>query len=325
MNHKDLCIALAFPKLGVDEWIQLANTFVKPEFNNICFEIAETKEELLKLNPPVIISHESNFVTEYIRDNPSQLRWIHFMSAGLNKTLSALGKKCRPFSITNVGGIHNAAMKEYVFCSILHFEKKISTWNLLKKQKKWIREPLNILAGKKMLVLGTGNIGTAIAELAKAFSTEVTGISRSGKSKVPFDSVATLRDLEAELPRSDYVVLALPLTDETLGIFDKRKFDLMNVDSIFINISRGELIDEHALAEALVHQKISGAAMDAFSEEPLGEDSTFWNTPNLLITPHVAGKFPEGRKLGMKIFTGNLHQFINNRGLGNLVYPERGY
>ncbi len=322
---QDVRIAVAFEKKHLQEWYDLLFSAVQNRYENLHLIPCSCLDELIKARPSIIVGHESTFLTNYLIDKPQHLEWVHFMSAGLNKTLSSIGKDKQPFRISNVGGIHGAAIGEYVFSIILYFEKQLSRWSAQQQEKEWLRGSINLVEGKTILIAGTGYIGRAVAQMAKCFSLEVLGISRCGKLKPPFDKVSTLKDMKSELANVDYVVASMPLTESTRGAFNYEEFYSMKPGAIFINISRGELVNENALIDALNSGHLAGAAMDAFSEEPLGETSPLWSVLNLLITPHVAGKFSGGRDLGIELFLDNLMLFMNEKKLKTEVFPERGY
>jgi phosphoglycerate dehydrogenase-like enzyme len=216
-------------------------------------------------------------------------------------------------------------MREYVFSMIFYFEKELPKWADQQRARMWKRAPLKLIYGNTMLIVGAGAIGGAVAQAARSFSLAVWGISRSGELKGPFDRMLKLDGLEDALPNADYVVACLPLMKETTGVFNSKAFQAMKPGAVFINVSRGELVEENALMNALSSNHLAGAAIDAFSTEPLAPDSPFWNLPNLLITPHVSGKFAGGQDEGVKIFLQNLELFLADGTLATEVFPERGY
>ncbi len=325
MQKSDLKIALAFDANYVQDWMNLFSNGFDERHKGLNLIACSSLRELVQAQPSIVVGHESDFLLQYLREHPLNLKWVQFMSAGLDKTLELLGRKKQPFNITNMKGLHRAAMREYVFSCILYFEKELPLWISQQRERVWSRKPLNLLENKTIVILGTGAIGTAVAEAAQCFSMKPIGISRSGTHKPPFHRITTLPNLESELGEADYVIIAMPLTHETMGIFDQSKISLMKPGAVFINISRGELVDEPALLHALQFGHLRGAALDTFVEEPLKKNSPLWEIPNLLITPHVSGKFLGGQEKGVQIFLENFELFLAGKKLKSEVLPGRGY
>jgi phosphoglycerate dehydrogenase-like enzyme len=137
--------------------------------------------------------------------------------------------------------------------------------------------------------------------------------------------MVTFEDLEAVLPEADFVVLTMPLTQETRGMFNARLFALMKPSAYMINIGRGGTVDEPALIEALRSERIAGAGLDVFAVEPLPEDSPLWELPNVIITGHYSGDTPHYDERAMEIFLDNLERYSKGQQLRNLVDKQRGY
>jgi len=146
------------------------------------------------------------------------------------------------------------------------------------------------LGGKTLLVLGLGQIGERIAELARAFEMHVIGLRRNPAAGGPADEVRAMSELHAVLPQADYVVLSCPLTPETENLMDAAALAQMKPSAYLINVARGRVVDEAALTAALSAKRIAGAGLDVTVEEPLAPSSPLWGMPAVLITPHTAGE-----------------------------------
>lgn len=148
---------------------------------------------------------------------------------------------------------------------------------------------LRSLDGARLLIVGGGHIGQQVARRARPFGPRIIGLNRSEIVSSVFDETGPLSALNAALPRADIVVLCLPLTDETRCLIGRDQLRLMRKDVILINVGRGGLVDEDALAAALGAGDLGGAGLDVFATEPLASDSPLWSTPNTILTPHIAG------------------------------------
>lgn len=147
---------------------------------------------------------------------------------------------------------------------------------------------LRELAQQRVLIVGTGHIGTAIAKRLQAFDCEIIGANRTGTMRHYFDQCVRMADVDDVLGKIDILVLALPANEQTNGWLTVERLKLLQQEAIIVNIGRGSLIDEQALIQALQERKIKGAALDVFAEEPLPDESPLWDLPNVIVTPHNA-------------------------------------
>jgi phosphoglycerate dehydrogenase-like enzyme len=180
----------------------------------------------------------------------------------------------------------------------------------------------------RVLVVGAGGIGRAVARRFTALGAECIGVRRRPELGVPegFSAVVGPEGVDTELPRADVVVVAAPSTGATQRVLDRRRLALLRPEAIVVNVGRGALVDEGALAEALAAGRLRGALLDVFDEEPLPPDSPLWRLPNALLTPHVSGTSPAlfwHRMLGL--FLSNWERYRRGEPLVNLVDKEAGY
>lgn len=217
------------------------------------------------------------------------LEWLYVMSAGVDglpfEELSRRG-----ITVTNSSGIHIKQMSEHALGIMIMFSRGLGDHLKAQVEKKWERR-LNVdeLEGKTLCVVGAGRVGAEIARKAKAFDMKVIGIKASPRPMEYFDEIYGLESLEDCLKVSDYVVLLTPLTDKTYHLFGEKQFDAMKESAVFINMSRGDTVDEEAVIRALEQKKIRGAGLDVFHNEPLEPDSRLWELDNVMITPHNSG------------------------------------
>ena len=267
---------------------------------------------------------------EFISGAPN-LRWFHQWSAGAEWTQARLDTAEDSFVLTNASGLHGIPISEQVFAYLLAFARDLPRAIRDQADHVWHRpEPttdLFELAGKTMLVVGTGAIGDRIAELARAFQMSVVGVRRTpdGNHSPHYERIVGADGLHDELPHADFVVVTLPGTRETSHMFGATEFGRMKPSAYFVNIGRGSTVDESALVDALQTDGIAGAGLDVFETEPLPEDSPLWDMPNVIVTCHYAGTTPEYDRRGMDIFLENLARYVRDEPLRNVVDRELGY
>lgn len=276
--------------------------------------MADDKDEI------EIIINEGRIDEEDL-EKVDKVKWIFSYSAGVDFYPLEYMEK-RGIILTNTSGVHAKNISEQVLGAMIMFSRNLIT--ALKNQEKKIYDgdiSVGELTGKNLLIIGTGAIGKEIARRARAFDMNVCGVRNHPDGNVPdnFDEIYKTDDLEEHLKGFDYVVSVVPSTDKTRGMFDKRKFELMDEDAVFINVGRGDLIVQDDLIEALLNKKIRGAYLDVFPKEPVPEESKLWEIDNLLMTPHNAGTTPNYFTRAMDIFKENLERYKDGRELINAI------
>ncbi|WP_281195197.1 D-2-hydroxyacid dehydrogenase [Halorubrum sp. F4] len=220
--------------------------------------------------------------------------WIQTLNAGVDSyDLAELD--ARGVAVTNASGVAANPIAEQVLGYLLAFERRIHRG--IRQQERegvWRDYSAGELRGKTLGIVGVGAIGTRVAELATGFDLEVIGTKRTPETAPDVvDEAYPPSGLSELLVRSDHVVLACPLVEETRGLIGREELMAMGSDAVLVNVARGEVVDEPALETALQQGRIRGAALDVFEEEPLPADSPLWNLPNAIITPHMAGSTPK--------------------------------
>ncbi|RLQ93801.1 D-2-hydroxyacid dehydrogenase [Falsibacillus albus] len=257
----------------------------------------------------------------------ASLKWLQTWSAGVNSLpLQELEQK--DILITSANGVHSYPISETIFALMLGLTRKIHAYVRNQSEKKWHHANLGLEIHEKTIgILGVGAIGQETAKIAKAFGMKVLGLRNSGKPAEFVDEMYTADQLHALLPQCDYVVITLPLTNETHHLFGEEQFKLMKDSAFLINIGRGNIIEEAELIKALQKKEIAGAGLDVFEKEPLDEKSPLWNMENVIITPHTAGSTEHyTRRVIEDIFIPNLKEYLKGETPSiNLVDYEKGY
>lgn len=214
------------------------------------------------------------------------LRYVQLTSAGYDRVPMEYIEQ-HGIEIHNARGVYSVPMAEFALTGILQLVKQSRFFYENQKRHLWEKSrTVGELAGKTAVIVGAGNIGAEVAKRLKAFDVTVVGVDVTNQERPFFDKIVLLESLDAQLNTADIVVLTLPLTDETKGLFDRLKFDSVKDGAIFVNIARGQLVIEKDLIDALNRGKLSGAVLDVFEQEPLAKESPLWNMVNVIITPH---------------------------------------
>lgn len=255
------------------------------------------------------------------------LQWIHVLSAGLEKMpLQELHD--RNILVTNARGIHGIQMAEYTLGMILNLVRKSYTFYDNHKQGIWDRTTIRLdeAYGKTVGILGLGSIGTEIAKRAKAFGMRVLALRRqTGETPEYVDKLVSYENKSELFSESDFLVVLLPVTPETVHFVGEIELQLMKKSAYLINIARGQIIDEQALIESLEQNIIAGAVLDVFDQEPLPAEHPFWNLANVILTPHISGRSPHYMSRALEIFEHNLTVYPEVTKLRNVIELERGY
>ncbi len=253
------------------------------------------------------------------------LRWIQSASAGVDNILfpELAGSHV---VLTNARGVYEDAIAEYVLGLMLVFAKDLTGVFERQRGHEWQHRETERLERKRVLVVGVGPIGRAIARTCAALRMSVRGVGRTARPATEvMIEILSIEQLTDAVSSADYVVNALPSTDETHHVFDRAVFEAMNPWTRFVNVGRGSTVDERALIRALESGAIAGAALDVFEEEPLPGDSPLWTMPNMIVSPHMAGDAAGWREGVVELFVRNLERYLTGRPLLNVVDKARGY
>jgi len=266
-----------------------------------------------------------NFPTSNLKKVSPNLKWIHCISAGIEHLLP-LDWMFEGLILTNNSGVHSKKAGEYGLMSVLMLHNHIPKIVSNQKNKKFVSLFSTPIAGKTIVVVGTGNLGGAMIRLLAPLGPKIIGVNRKGGSVDGCSKVITVDKIDSILPEADILYLATPETPETKNLISRKRLDLLKPSCGIVNIGRQSAIDYDALCEKLKTKKIAGAILDVFTHEPIKSDSKLWGVPNLIITPHVSADDGESYvSLTLELFLKNLELFINNKPLVNQVDKKRGY
>ena len=254
-----------------------------------------------------------------------RLRWVHTASAGVDNVLIP-EVAASEVVVTNSRGVFDGALAEYVLGLVLAFAKDLpGTWER-QRRKEWQHRDTQRLAGTTAVVVGVGPVGRTIARLLRAFGVRVHGVGRTARGDDPdFGSVTASADLAALLPDADWLVLVAPLTAATRGLVGAAELAALPPTARLINVGRGGLVDEAALAAALAEGRLAGAALDVFEREPLPPSSPLWHQPGVLVSPHMSGDVTGWRDELAEVFLDNLRRWCAGEPLRNIVDKTVGY
>jgi phosphoglycerate dehydrogenase-like enzyme len=261
-----------------------------------------------------------------------KLRWMHSAAAGIEDNLfpELVASDVR---LTSSAGLHGVSIPEHVLAQMLVLARNFHEAARLQGRAEWNRFGLiafgggiRELDGSNLLILGAGAIGKNLARRAAALGMHVRVVRRNADRPVAgAEAVVPPERLHEALGWADFVVLAVPLTAETTNLIGERELAAMRSSAHLVNVARGEVVDEAALARALEAGAIAGAAIDVFATEPLPSGHAFWRLPNLVLTPHVSGYTPRLLEKILALFEENLDRFLAGRPLRNLVDKRLGY
>jgi phosphoglycerate dehydrogenase-like enzyme len=267
-----------------------------------------------------IVLGEPKLIRDMLPRLPS-LKWAQAIYAGVERLMDPVLR--RDYILTNARGVFGELMSEFVFGYLLLHEKKIFERQRAQQSREWYRAESGVLRGKTIGLLGVGSIGSHLAGTAKHFGMSIHGFTRESESCADVDIYFHEPDILKFAEGLDYLVSVLPRTDDTNRIVNASLLDALPSHAIFINVGRGNAVDESALVTALSAGKIAAAVLDVTEKEPLPEDHPFWTTSNLLLSFHTSAiSYPE--KI-TELFMENYHLYIEGRPLKYQVDFERGY
>ena len=266
-----------------------------------------------------------NFPTSNLKKVSPNLKWIHCISAGIEHLLP-LDWMFEGLVLTNNSGVHSKKAGEYGLMSVLMLHNHIPKIVSNQKNKKFVSLFSTPIAGKTIVVIGTGNLGGAMIRLLAPLGPKIIGVNRKGETVNGCSKVITVDKIDSILPEADILYLAMPETPETKNLISLKRLDLLKPSCGIVNIGRQSTMDYNALCEKLRANKIRGAILDVFSPEPIELNSKLWEVPNLIITPHVSADDAESYiSLTLDLFIKNLQLFISNKKLVNQIDKDFGY
>lgn len=254
-----------------------------------------------------------------------RLRWVHVASAGVDAILFD-DLIDSDVVLTNARGVFDQPIAEYVLAMILAQAKQLYVSRALQQRRQWQHRETRSIAGQRVLVIGTGGIGRAIARLLRAVGMEVRGAGRTQREQDPdFGTVVASADLTEHVGDVDHLVMVAPLTPQTTGMINSEVLAAIKPGAHLINVGRGPSVDEDALLDALRSGRLGAASLDVFCTEPLPAEHPFWAMENVVISPHLSGDTEGWTDRLAAQFVDIAERWLADRPLINVVDKERGY
>ena len=281
---------------------------------DIIGEALKTADAMINSNPP----------RDDLRRRAPRLRWIQTTGAGIDGLLP-LDWLPRDIALTNNRWAHGPKAEDSCAMAIALLSSRLP--QMLSAQRSHVWQPVYTtpVAGKTAVVIGFGDLGQAAGRAAKKLGAKVIAITRSGKAAHPADAGFPAKKIDSVLPKADFLIVTAPLTPETRNLLSRARLDRLKHDACLVNIGRSPVVDYDALREKLEQGTLAGAVLDVFQPEPLPADSPLWDTPNLVITPHVSCDDPRYIDRLLDTWFENFGRFLEGKPLKNRIDPRRGY
>ncbi|MFT4214232.1 MAG: D-2-hydroxyacid dehydrogenase [Microbacterium sp.] len=281
--------------------------------------VARTAEELRAAQRGADILFVNDFKTTLLREvGPGDARWIHTTSIGVDSLLTEEIVNS-DIVVSNSRGICERPIAEWVLGILLLFTKDIRRTIELQQERRWLHRETEPLLGRKVLIVGPGGVGRETALLLRAAGMEVTVVGRVARVDPALGRISGLDELDERLGEVDDVVLTVPLTAESQGMFGAERLRRMKPGARLINVGRGAVIVEDDLLAAIDSGHLGAAALDVFEREPLPESSPFWSRDNILVSPHASGDLVGWRAAAVDLFAENLKRWLAGDPLRDVV------
>ena len=283
--------------------------------------VATTPEEAL----PIIRSIDVLFgwkVPEVVLEAGVNLRWFQSMGAGVDDVIPH-ALHLNDVRVTRVVDQFGVAISEFVFAHLLYHVKSLKRTMSAQRSHRWEGFTTETLAGKMLGVAGLGSIGRVITKTARTFGMNVSGLSLHAAKHDDLDLHFLPTDWAMFAAQVDYLVLTLPLTEKTRHVIDETLLGCMKSTAWLVNVGRGGLVDTAALVRWLQQNRLGGAVLDVFEEEPLSSENVLWDLPNVYITPHISG--PSQTDDVANFFIENLARYESSGSLRGVVNLQLGY
>ena len=298
------------------EYSALIKEMLGPQVEiSVASTLEETKNRYEQ--QPIIIGRP-DYASEII--NTATVRWVQSTWAGVTPLIKMANTS---YALTSVKGIFGPQMSEYVIGHILAHELKIEERQGFQKNREWRPLISGQMSQKTAGIMGTGSIGSAVAEAMNKLGVKTIGLSNSGTLRPHFSKVFSQSSFVEFLEQIDYLIGILPDLPSTTDLINTTTLKRMKKTALIINVGRGSLIDENALCEALISDNLAGAVLDVTKQEPLDKGHGLWEAPNLKLTAHTAAESRPKDIVGL--FLKNLNCFVKGETLEGLVDFEKGY
>ncbi len=281
-----------------------------PDISISC--LAPSEDARTRIREADILFTYGSFISDALIREAARLKWIQAQTTGVDG-IADLPSLSKEVILTTTRGIHTAPVSELAILHMLAANRNLARNVRNQQAKLWARWPGTVLDRKTVGILGVGAISEALARHCKSFGMTVLGFSGSERNIEHFDRIHERKELERMAARLDYLVILAPLTAETKNLVDRRIFAAMKPNAYLVNVARGGIVNEDDLIDALRKGKIAGAGLDVFEEEPLPPHHPLWEMENVLITPHIGGRYDAIVERKLPIFEHNLRAFLEGK------------
>lgn len=316
---KKAIIAIDFPAPELDEMVRLMDA---EEIVRCASTETEVIEEALKTAEIAILGRPVKHCEQLMGPD---MKWLHCDAAGLDFLYTPELAKRADVVVTCSSGRSSKALSEHVLMFMLALNYRVNEIREARKTCTWsmpFLQSAKALVGQTIGILGVGSIARELAPRCKALEMRTIGYAKTSKRVEGIDELYYNEEGLLEVIRqSDFLVSALPLTDETYHLLNEDRLSQMKPSAYLVNISRGAVIDESAMIDCLKRGGIAGAGLDTFEQEPLGADSPLWNMDNVIMTPHVTPPQPDKHEVSLNVILNNITAYREERELGNQYKP----
>ena len=289
-----------------------------------CLNYADLPAALSRFQPEVLFAikfEDRRYPRDPVIESPS-LKWVNVGGAGVDHLTPWDPEK---LVVTNGAGVASDVMANYVVAAIIAGTMRFPQFMRQQQRHQWKWGYVDSVEGKTLAIIGLGHVGEAVADRAQKLGLHVVGTRARPRKTPSVEVVYGPGDLHAALSQADYVAVCAPLLPETHHMIDAAAFRAMRPGTIFIDISRGGVVDSAAFISALDDGKLAGAVLDVFEVEPMPADCPLWDRENVLITPHSCAVFRGWERKTFDRFCDNLARYMNGEPLTNITDPQRGY
>src|SRR6056297_2759174 len=299
-----------------------------PDFKRSKEQEKEWKGLLAKADILFDFDHTHRFDLPELIPN---VRWIQFTSSGVGAFVhnAEYDKRLPNTVFTTASGIHAQPLAEFVMMCILMFTNKLWRVQKYQEKKEWERFTGSDLENSNITIVGVGRVGRKIAQFAKTFGMNVTGVDieadNMNVNELPVDELYHVNELLEVLPKTQFLVLIAPHTPQTENMIGKDQLQALPKDAVVINVGRGSLIVEDELIKALENGHLAGAGLDVFAKEPLHKNSPLWDMPNVLISPHSGSTSDKENRRITDLFIENIKRFLSKDVLLNVLDTKKMY
>ena len=279
----------------------------------------------------VLVGFNPEICAARLVDNDKPLRWLASLAAGVENCMAVPGVRSRNLLLTNMRGVDSAVIAEHAVALAMALAHSLDTFAVDTSKGQWSNQhgnsaPIETLAGKTMLVVGLGGIGTEVALRAHGLGMQVVATRDNASNKPDFVSyVGTPGELLTLAKSADVIVNAVPLTPQTKGMYDAKFFAVLKPSAYFVNVARGASVVTADLVSALEEHRLAGAGLDVVDPEPLPADSPLWHAPRVIITPHISSRSDFPSEARWTLAVENLRRYANGEKMLSVVDLTKGY